>query len=520
MVQSTIQSLAKSVNNGINVIEASAGTGKTFNLSFLFVQLYLHNRIPLEKLCAITFTNLAIAELRERIKFLFQDIRNNLSAQISHNKEEVSSNALAPVVREWLGTHFDSSQYPQVIKDCHFASLHLSRAKITTIHSFFQELLKRYYLYADLNAQFEIIAEHAKWQELTAMWAKEFWLKQANDESSVEARFFIHFFPTPERLSSSIPTDSTGRAVLASLLPPDWEFYLDVVDGSKRVSKAHRDECASISKHYFKNQFLDFINKKTDKLVHSGKFSYNLILERTLMVSQNTQFCANVREDIEAILIDEFQDTDYIQWNVIRNIFVPENAKNITNIVCLIGDPKQSIYRFRSADIDCYFEAIKLAQDKSNLSLNWRSDKKLLDVLNTIYQCSTLAPTPFEHKDLDYTLVKPPPHKGDGSSLLFAHDGESEGGREPMEECGVVLRRTESVERISKDKAEQQMLQWLLQDCLQLCSLIQQKKAYIQNKNNSKELLHYKDILILCRTNSNIVQIAPVIETARYSFVS
>ena len=508
-MQSASQSLLKSISKGINVIEASAGTGKTFHLSFLFIRLYLQHKIPLEKLCAITFTNLAITELRERIKVLFADIKEDISYRKKYSEVSKSS-VLAPAIKEWIEVNFDELEYPQIIKDCNFALLHLHRSKITTIHSFFQDLLKRYYIYADLSPQFEIIAENNKWYELTAIWAKEFWLRQANDKNNIEARFFTHFFSTPEKLSLNIPTDSTGRAVSTPLSSPNWASYLDVIDSSKKSSKADSDDCERISKHYFKNQFLDFINQKTDKLVQNGQFSYNLILHQTLMVSKNAQFCANVRQDIDAILIDEFQDTDYIQWNVIKNIFLSKKSQD--NILCLIGDPKQSIYRFRSADIDCYFEAIKEAKDKINLSLNWRSDKKLLNVLNQIYENTSLKPTPFEHEELRYTSVTSPAHKGDEDSLIFSQDKQNETKKEILQENAVVLRVPKCLERKNKNISQQQMQQWLLQDCLQLCSLIQQKKAYIKHKDNCKQLLQYSDILILCRTNDCILKISQLLQ--------
>ena len=68
------------------------------------------------------------------------------------------------------------------------------------------------------------------------------------------------------------------------------------------------------------------------------------------------------------VLVDEFQDTDPVQWDILRRAF---GSGGVTLV--LIGDPKQAIYAFRGADVFAYLEAAKTAGSEATLEVNWRS---------------------------------------------------------------------------------------------------------------------------------------------------
>lgn len=502
------------IKHGLNVIEASAGTGKTFQLSFLFVQLYLQHQIPLEKLCAITFTRLATLELKQRIQEIFLHIRDELKYRLvsvaSVPADKMVKPKLPSMMIEWLENTFENSEYEHLLEQCYFVLLNTHRVKITTIHSFFQNLLKRYYLYADIDADFDII-ESEQWQNLSVIWAQEFWLEKQSSriENQAEQRVFNRFFPTPESLFNEVPADSVGRAVAVDMSPPCWQETLAVIEKKPPHSRAKEYlRLKSQVKHYVKNEFLRFINIQADRLVQSGYLNHNLILEKTYIASTKQAFCTQVRQAIEAILIDEFQDTDYIQWSVIKTLFLPQDSAQSKHIICLIGDPKQSIYRFRSADIECYFQAIRQANYKTSLSLNWRSDKKILQVLNTIYRQSSLQPTPFEHVDLNYINVSSPEHKSEQNRLMIDRQDARK-----LNDNGVILRAPKAIERINKADSKKIMMQWLVQDCIQLCQLIKEKKVFIQGDEKAhKRNLEYSDILILCTDNTTISQLAEYLQ--------
>ena len=80
------------------------------------------------------------------------------------------------------------------------------------------------------------------------------------------------------------------------------------------------------------------------------------------------------------MLVDEFQDTDPIQWEILERAF---GGGGVTLV--LIGDPKQAIYAFRGADIYSYLEAKATAGESATLDVNWRSDQALLDAYDAMF---------------------------------------------------------------------------------------------------------------------------------------
>ncbi len=83
--------------------------------------------------------------------------------------------------------------------------------------------------------------------------------------------------------------------------------------------------------------------------------------------------CERLRQRFRVVLVDEFQDTDPIQWDILRRAF----HRHVTMI--LIGDPKQAIYAFRGADVFSYLGAVEKADSRATLDTNWRSDAALVD---------------------------------------------------------------------------------------------------------------------------------------------
>jgi len=99
---------------------------------------------------------------------------------------------------------------------------------------------------------------------------------------------------------------------------------------------------------------------------------------------QHVPFAHNVRQQYKAVIVDEFQDTDPIQWEIIRTLFLSEQWPGY---LYLVGDPKQSIYAFRNADIYTYLDAARaLGEDaKATLDTNFRSQPALVEALNTLF---------------------------------------------------------------------------------------------------------------------------------------
>lgn len=137
-------------------------------------------------------------------------------------------------------------------------------------------------------------------------------------------------------------------------------------------------------------------------------FTQDDLLRRMERALSSSDFCEGVRKRYRAVLIDEFQDTDPIQWNIFSTLFLKEQGRHL---LYLVGDPKQSIYAFRSADIYTYLEAAKhLGEDtKRSLSHNFRSTPSLIAALNALFSGAGekgLFPLPRLQIELPYSSVK------------------------------------------------------------------------------------------------------------------
>ena len=96
--------------------------------------------------------------------------------------------------------------------------------------------------------------------------------------------------------------------------------------------------------------------------------------------------CARLRARYSVVLVDEFQDTDPVQWD--------DPARRVPRAQrpwSLIGDPKQAIYAFRGADVVSYLEAAEPAGHAATLATNWRSDARCSRALDTVFGGAALG---------------------------------------------------------------------------------------------------------------------------------
>ena len=87
-----------------------------------------------------------------------------------------------------------------------------------------------------------------------------------------------------------------------------------------------------------------------------------------------------MHQKFQVALVDEFQDTDNVQYEIFSALFSSKR-----HLLFMIGDPKQAIYGFRGADIFSYMKASRNAASKFTLIENWRSDPGLITAVNTIF---------------------------------------------------------------------------------------------------------------------------------------
>lgn len=142
----------------------------------------------------------------------------------------------------------------------------------------------------------------------------------------------------------------------------------------------------------------------------TGDYSY-LLLKMERLIAQDEEFKKRLKKRYRMAIIDEFQDTDPLQWKIFKSLFSHGNFPFI-----LVGDPKQSIYAFRSADIYTYLNAAGTISSDSQflLSTNYRSTPELISALNHLFNAKS-APgwiaLPYLEKDLPYIPVQAPETK-------------------------------------------------------------------------------------------------------------
>ncbi len=102
---------------------------------------------------------------------------------------------------------------------------------------------------------------------------------------------------------------------------------------------------------------------------------------------EDPAFLKRMRGRYRAVIIDEFQDTDPIQWEIFSTLFL-----NQVEAFYLVGDEKQSIYGFRNADLNVYFKAREALGREQYLDTNFRSEPQLVEALNRFFARLEFSP--------------------------------------------------------------------------------------------------------------------------------
>ncbi len=146
----------------------------------------------------------------------------------------------------------------------------------------------------------------------------------------------------------------------------------------------------------------------------SDALGYQDLLQLTAdAVAASDDLVDRLGRDYQACLVDEFQDTDPLQWRILERVFATPGHR-----LFLVGDPKQAIYSFRGADVEVYLEAAKLADRRTSLDRNWRSDAALLDGLEGLLH----RPGIFGVEKIDFESVRPGRPESAGSVLRTGPD--------------------------------------------------------------------------------------------------
>ncbi len=174
-----------------------------------------------------------------------------------------------------------------------------------------------------------------------------------------------------------------------------------------------------------------FAEKFRESFIREGFISFDGLLMRARnLVRDRPRVREELKKQFRAILIDEFQDTDPIQYEILLYLAekMDHSAKEWRNVkltagkVFVVGDPKQSIYAFRRADIEAYLEVVEKlikAQDgiECRLTTNFRSHADILEVVNGVFECLIQAQDGVQPP---YIAIDPAPHRASAGAPNIA----------------------------------------------------------------------------------------------------
>ncbi len=343
--------------DGVTVLEASAGTGKTYTIAALATRaVALHDDMRLDRLLAVTFTRAATGELRERIRE-----RLVLSERLLREGRVAEGDALDTLLAEGTGD--------EVRRRCgrlRRALADFDAATIVTLHGFCQAVLGTLGVAGDLDPDAAVVEEvdDLREQVLLDLYLRRFRRHPPLFELD-EAREVV-------KAAVALPD--------VPVLPADTGRGFDPAESRGRLARVARGE---LDRRKRRARVLTF----DDLLVR---------LRAALSSGEGDALCDRLRARWDLVLVDEFQDTDPIQWAVLERAFAVEGTRLV-----LIGDPKQAIYTFRGADVHAYLGALGRATTVRTLDVNWRSDQDLIDAHDALFGGAQLG-----HPQIAYRTVR------------------------------------------------------------------------------------------------------------------
>ncbi|MDG6283265.1 exodeoxyribonuclease V subunit beta [Glaesserella parasuis] len=489
--------------NQSSLIEASAGTGKTYTMANLYLRLILGVRCPspltVEQILVVTFTKAATQELRDRIREKLVNVGKWF--------RDPSSKEAQDALREPFLAELYQEVQPR-LNECllrlSIAEREIDLASIFTIDSFCQKMLFQFAFSSGIRFDIDLLSNEDElltrlseetWRELfypmglaeTVAVAEE--LKTPSDALTAVKGYLYGDFPDlaaeNQWLTQGISSYLADYQALLQEAKQHWLAVgaeaesLIVTEINKSYKKGEKkslsrrayqmrwienwlkelNEWATSGSHYFPTNSLsrfcqDFINEKAEEgaepLTHTifaknqdyltayqtqfeGKskaiFLYQFFshlrqkladykqthkeksfgdmlsfLLSALQSERGDTLAQQIRALYPFAMIDEFQDTNQQQYEVFHRIFMDQNTSEQGFI--MIGDPKQSIYKFRGADIFTYLKAKNEVQEQATLDRNWRSVPEVVESCNRLFQFPEGDNPPFLYHGIPFQPVK------------------------------------------------------------------------------------------------------------------
>ncbi|CAD5248349.1 MULTISPECIES: exodeoxyribonuclease V subunit beta [Halomonadaceae] len=462
--------------HGSRLIEASAGTGKTFTIALLYVRLVLGGHSvdddtafirPLTppEILVVTFTNAATQELRERI-------RNRLVEAAEVFRAENVEGGADPLLLQ-LRDQYDPATWPACSRRLALAAEWMDEAAVSTIHSWCYRMLREHAF--DSGSLFSLNLENDQReleQEVVRDYWRSFYYPLDSDALGIVTRYWkspddLHtplqrLLPESEALGDAKPEPSetlaatqAERAAQLSKLKAPWAAWLDELvpaleeaatrkafkgqsfnaksranwlgalrewcetdadrpaltdaawkrmtpDGMADIWKEGAPPCPQAWEALARlPKALDALPEpRNDLLIHAVQWCRARLereqerraemgpndllthLDRALKGPNKEALAAQIQRQFPVALIDEFQDTDPIQYRIFNAVYDVATPQRDSAIL-LIGDPKQAIYAFRGADIFTYLQARQHTEGRHvTLGTNFRSSQAMVAAVN------------------------------------------------------------------------------------------------------------------------------------------
>ncbi len=405
-------------DTGTFLIEANAGTGKTYTLEHLYRRLVVEKNLMPSEILVVTFTEAATAELAGRIQ---QNLAGKDTEEAEENEKEILRKACSA---------FDE-------------------AAIFTIHGFCKRVLQEHAFDCKLpfNAELltdtdplirEVVADFCrrkiadgvtmplKFQQLFSAAKLFFNFPKATlkyHEPLDEEQTILNNIKSVVQALGQLKKKSKFFRAVAALCEADAREFPALLVGLKgdlltpktKANAILRDFFEALAVHRLRELHDDIFNAFEERKNRRNLLTFDDLLRKleAALPSPDVPLAGMIRGQYRAVLIDEFQDTDPVQYNIFSTLF------NGRTLLFFIGDPKQAIYGFRGADLNTYLNAAKKLPKKHRFTLttNYRSVPGLVDAVNKLFNSDDA----FLNDDIEY---KDSQASGQSKASPLLHNGQ------------------------------------------------------------------------------------------------
>ncbi|MFW0796878.1 UvrD-helicase domain-containing protein [Gordonia sp. CPCC 205515] len=331
---------------GTTVLEASAGTGKTYAIVGVAAR-HIAEGTPISRLLLVTFSRSATAELRERTRLRVAE----LVAALAHpdGPHDTGDELLSLLLR---GTTAEiATRRSNLVK----ALSDFDASTIATTHTFCNRMLDALGFLGERELIYDIVEDA---NELVEEASADIYL----------AGFAGRTDPPPFTLEQAVKLAKEAVAQPSAVLAPA---------AGDKAAEWRVAFCTRVRTETERRKRLSRLRTYDDL----QSILYGIVTDPVV----GEQACERIRSAFSVVLVDEFQDTDPQQWEIVRRCFHGHGK------LVLVGDPKQAIYAFRGAEVLSYLQAVRSADALLALGTNWRSDRPLVDALFRLYGGASLG---------------------------------------------------------------------------------------------------------------------------------